>query len=159
MAAYTINDTNNNKAFRLLETLTATNGAVSAVKAVKVPGWAKYLSAHVFITSQGGTTPQLDFALIIPSFDTVAKFAAPTDDNPITLASITQVTGTGPYHQVIFLGPGVTGIADDATGAATADAFMATNCVLPPWLAYDLHTTAGDADEDVAVNLVFNFRS
>ena len=159
MAAYTIHDdSDDRRAIKFLESLTATNEALSAVKAVRTPHWARYASWSLFVTSQGGTTPTLDLDLIVPDFSTRAKLAAPTDDNPYTLASITQVTGTGTYHQTIDLGPGVSGIADDVTGSANADARMMTNCILPPWIVYNLRTDDGDGDEDAACLLVVQYR-
>lgn len=158
MAAYTINDNDSGRGVRFLESTTATNSAVAKTKVVKVPGWAKFLTAYLFVDSQGGTTPQLDLTLFVPDFGSAALMAAPSDANPANLISITQVTGVGPYQQVIDLGPGVTGIADDTTGAAAADAREAMNCVLPPWIGYALTTTATDGDEDATVRLVFHFR-
>jgi hypothetical protein len=158
MAAYTINDTDARKHIRFLEAITATNAAADKTRAVKVPADARFLSVYLFITSQGGTTPTFDFSLIVPDFGTAAKLSAPTDDNPATLVSLTQVTGTGPYQQRIDIGPGVTGIADDTTGAAAGDAVESVNAILPPWLVYTIDTDVTTGDEDFSLNLVFVFR-
>ena len=158
MAAYTINTAGQGQATRHLEAIVASNAAADKTRVVKTPGWARYLSVYLFLTSQGGTTPTFDFTLFVPDFSTAAKFAAPTDDNPQNLATITQVTGTGAYQQVIDVGPGVTGIADDTTGAAGADARMSTNAVLPPWVGYTIDTNIADGDEDATLQVVFVFR-
>jgi hypothetical protein len=161
MATYTINENDKGEAVRYLEAIAYVNTQTDVSKAVKVPGWAKYLSLYLFIEALAGTTPTVDFSLWVPDISTEAKFKAPTDDNEAKLADfagITQVTGAGPYLQTIDIGPGVTGIADDATGGAAADARMAINTILPPWLVYKLEFGA-DADEDYDLQLVAQFRA
>lgn len=165
MAVITRNETDGRKAVRFLESRTITNLTPSENnrrRAVKVPEFAKYASFYLFITSQGGTSPTLDMGIEVPDFSTAEKLHAPTDDNLANLADfagITQVTGAGPYLQTIDIGPGVTGIADDATGAAAADARMAINTVLPPWLVYRTSLDGTTGDEDYTFQLVLQFRA
>jgi hypothetical protein len=161
MADYTINENNKGAAVRYLESIDYTNEGTDVSKALKVPGWAKYLSFYLYYDA-AGTTPTLDFTLWVPDFSTEAKFKAPTDDNEAKLADfagITQITGAAAYLQTIDIGPGVTGIADDATGAAAADARMAINTILPPWLVYKLDFDIADTDEDYLLQLVAQFRA
>jgi hypothetical protein len=161
MAAYTINENDKGEAVRYLEAIAYTNEGTDVSKAVKVPGWAKYLSLYLYIDS-GGTSPTVDLSLWVPDFSTDALFKAPSDDIEAKLADfagITQITGTDPYLQTIDIGPGITGIADDATGAASADARMAINTILPPWLVYKLAFDIADTDEDYALQLVAQFRA
>jgi hypothetical protein len=164
MAAITINTTDANRMTRFLESQVITNqsGVVTRTRAVKVPGQARSVSFYLYIDSQTGTTPTLDFKLLVPDFGSGALFFAPDDVNVALLADfagITQVTGAGPYCQTIDVGPDVTGIADDVTGAAAADARMAVNTLLPPWLVYQVITDGTTTDEDYTYRLVAHFRA
>jgi hypothetical protein len=160
MAAVEINSSDDRKRLRFLESIAYTNTQTDVQKAIKVPGDVRFATFFLYHESAGGTTPSVTTTILIPDFSTVAKFSAPTDDNMALLADFagtTAVTGTGAYLQTIDIGPGVTGIADDATGAAAADARMAVNALLPPWLVYKLDFGA-DADEDYALKLLVQFR-
>lgn len=163
MTAYTLNATDSSKSVRFLETISVTDAAASGtvIKAIKIPDRFQFLSLYIYVDAQGGTTPTLDLELDVPDFGSASKMAAPDDGNIAKLADfagITQVTGVGPYLQTIDIGPGVTGIADDATGAASADARMAVNTVLPPWLVYKFSYDGTTHDEDYTIRLVAAFR-
>lgn len=163
MAAIIVNTADAGRAVRFLEAYTVVNqaGTVAKVRAVKVPGWAESMSFYLYIDSQTGTTPSTSFDVNIPDFGSATLFAAPDDANIAKLAdvaSITAVTGAGPYLQTVDIGPGMTGIADDVTGGAAADARMAINAALPPWLAYTLTTLSPSNDADYIIRVIAHFR-
>ena len=131
---------------------TAASTAVS--KAFFVPKWAKYMIFQVDITVIGGTTPTLDILLqgVNPgTLDTT---------HVDTLFTLTQVTAVTTYSALrVFVGPGVTGIADDVTLSGTASAVATLNQILLPAYVYKYTTTDSADDADYTFTISAHFRA
>lgn len=96
---------------------------------INVPGWAKGAIVYLNWTAKAGTTPLMDLNLL--EADPVAR----DDGTVLNLADwdgITQLTTT--CQCVVHVGPGITGLADDDTGSATADSVYKINSILPALL-------------------------
>lgn len=121
------------------ETVTS---AATVTRWLAVPKWAKYMI--VFLQPTAVTTS------ITPSF--LAADPVSMDDSNVLLlgesAAATAITGTASY--VFQFGPGVTGIADDATNAAAADSYVSYNVVLPPILGVRM-TNSGSTTYNLTV--------
>lgn len=105
---------------------TRTADATTRTDWLIVPGWAK--TAFVFVNFTVVTTSTL---LEFFSVDPVGM----DDANIIKLAEHGALTAlTGAATVTVQIGPGVSGIADDVTIAATGDSAAAINSVLPPIL-------------------------
>jgi hypothetical protein len=90
---------------------------------VNVPGFANNMIVYVDLSASAGTTPLLDFKM---QYVNPVRNAA-VEDFPG--AGITQIADTGDV--VMQVGPGVTGIADDDTGAV-----YSINMLLPPLINF-----------------------
>ena len=107
-------------------TVSARSSATTVTDWLLVPAWARY--ALVFLQP---TTIGTSITMSFLGTDPVAL----DDDYVIHLGehgALTAITGTTSY--MFQLGPGVTGIADDAPIAAAADSVASINAVLPPIL-------------------------
>lgn len=167
MAALAWNKQDEGKAFRLLESaaytnLTGVGTTLVVTKAVAVPTWALYAKWFLYVDLMTGTSPLLDFTIRIPD---LATGGAPGDGTLFGIAGwdgITQLTAAAsPDLTTIDMGPGVTGIADDDTGSATASGAYHLNCILPPVLAYTytLDATTNDEDYTFRIAVYFSGRS
>ena len=107
-------------------TVSARSSATTVTDWLLVPAWARY--ALVFLQP---TTIGTSITMSFLGTDPVAL----DDDYVINLGehgALTAITATVSY--MFQLGPGVTGIADDATISATVDSVASINAVLPPIL-------------------------
>lgn len=122
---------------------------------VQVPPWATYAKVDFNLTSVGAsTTPVAD--LTINGSDpatlddsTLYKLRGHTAFTPITAAA----------HLVVDIGPGVTGIADEVTTAATGYSDAAINTILPALLGLKLVFDRTTGDEVYTYKLSVLFRS
>jgi hypothetical protein len=138
------------KASQILEEVAITDQTAASTAVSKyftVPPWARYMVFQVDITVIGGSSPTLDILL---------KGVNPwtlTTTHADTLFTCTQVTGVTTYSALrVFVGPGVTGIADDTTLSGTASAVGTLNQILLP--AY-VFTSADDADYTFSISAHF----
>lgn len=121
---------------------------------IVVPDWARYADIILNVTAVAGTTPA-----ITP--DLLAADPVALDDGSV--ASIvadagnftTAVTDVGTHR--IQVGPGVSGIADDVTLAATGDSSARVNALLPAILGVRLTLDRGDANETYTYTLTVRF--
>ena len=121
---------------------------------IAVPHWASFATVDFNLTAVAGTTPLAD--LTLNSTDPVAK-----DDTYIYKlrghTAFTQISAAA--HLVVSVGPGVLGIADDVTTAATGYSDAAINTALPVLLGLKLVFDRTTGDETYTYNLSVNFRS
>lgn len=85
---------------------------------VEIPGFARHMIVYIDVSATAGTSPLFDFKM--QYIDPVRNAAV--EDFPG--AGVTQIAGND--NVIIQVGPGVTGIADDDTGAV-----YSINMVLP----------------------------
>lgn len=161
MAVVAFNDADANRPFRRLENVAITNATAATVviaKAIKVPTWAKYATfiLNADAGSIAGTTPTLDFKLEgIDPYGLDSTYVYPIGG----WDGVTQITAaTARSLHVVDVGPGVTGIADDDTGSATATDRYAVNAPLPFVILYTITVNGADDDEDYAFTLSVQFR-
>ncbi len=116
-----------------------------------VPSWATSAIVDYDLTSVGAsTTPLVD--VTVRAIDAVTL----DDSQAYDLhAAFTQITAAA--HLVIDIGPGVTGIADDTTTAATGASNAALNKSLPPILGIKIlqDRTTGDEVYTYKLNVYF----
>jgi hypothetical protein len=113
-----------------------------------VPKWARYAKIHFSVETLGATSLQLSL-VEVPPFDR-------DDDHVIALreaAAFAAITAAD-VTSVVDIGPGVTGIADDVTGAAAADSYASINCILPDVLGIII-TGAGVGANTYDLSVVF----
>ena len=161
MAIVAFNNADAGQPVRRLENVDITDATAATVviaKAVNVPEWAKYATwiLNADAGAIGGTTPTLDFKL---------EGVDPWDLDEASIYPIggwdgvTQITAaTARSLHVIDIGPGVTGIADDDTGSATATDRYTINAPLPFVILYTITVNGADDDEDYAFTLSVQFR-
>lgn len=161
MAAITYNTDRQSDRFRLLESRTLTNLSATDTRrfAIRVPSGARSALFALFIDAMGGTTPTLDFTLSVPDLTDLNSL----DDAPLAdlggWNGITQKTAAAsPTLTTVAVGEGVTGIADDDTGSATATDHYSVNTVLPPVIVYTVACSGADTDEDYTYRLAVYFR-
>ncbi len=161
MAAITLNTTSQAQRFRLLESRTLTNQVGSDVRryAIRVPTGARSALFMLFIDAMTGSTPLLDFTLSVPDLTNENSL----DDSPLANLGgwdgITQKTAAAsPTLTTVAVGEGITGIADDDTGSATATDHYSVNTVLPPIIAYTITVDGTTNDEDYTYRLAVYFR-
>lgn len=117
------------------------------------PEWAKYLIVYLNVTATAGTTPLIDFSLL--TVDPVSR----DDSHVIKIGEHGDLTDiTGVAQVVMQVGPGVTGIADDATIAATGDSYASINAVLPAYIGFKTTLDRTTGDETYTYTLAYEFR-
>ncbi len=121
------------------------NGEVDSYWFV-IPQWAKYAKIY-FVMEVVGTSVQLSLHEI-PPFDRDDDHAILLREAP-AFAALTSADVTS----VVDIGPGVTGIADDVTGAAAADSYASINCILPDILGVKVTAVGANNTYDLAVLL------
>lgn len=141
---------------QLLETVAILNQTAASTAVSKyftVPPWARYMIFQVDITTIGGTTPTLDILL-----QGVNPWTLDTT-HVDTLFTMTQVTAVSTYSALrVFVGPGVTGIADDTTLSGTASAVATLNQPLLPTYVYKYTTTDAGDDADYNFTVSAHFK-
>lgn len=144
------------QASQLLESVAISNQTAASTAVAKyftVPSWARYMVFQVDITVIGGTTPSLD--VVLQGVNPWTLETAHVD----TLFTFTQVTAVTTYSALrVFVGPGVTGIADDTTLSATASAVGTLNQILLPVYVYQYTTTDAADDADYTFTVSAHFR-
>ena len=119
---------------------------------VTVPTQATYLDVYLNWTAKAGLTPLMDFVLL------AADPVAFDDSYALNLAGwdgITQLSAEA--TSVIHVGPGITGIADDDTGAATGDSVYKVNTPLVPLLGFKVTLDRTSANETYTYTLAYHF--
>lgn len=118
---------------------------------IEVPSWGKFLVVQYSLTAVAGTTPTMTPSLL--AADPIAR-----DDGTVsTLATFTGMTAAASGY--IQVGPGVTGIADDATTAATGAGIASINMVLPKLLGVKVLLDRTDTDETYTYTVAAYFKS
>jgi hypothetical protein len=118
---------------------------------VAVPGWAKTAIVDLNLTAVAGTSPLVD--LTVKSVDPVSL----NDTYAVDLhAAFTQITAAA--HLRVNIGPGITGIADDVTTAATGVSEASLNRPLPSFLGLKVLNDRTTGDETYTYNLSVTFR-
>jgi len=107
------------------------------------------------LTAVGGNTPLADLTFKVPDLATLDDTTGVANLNGHT--AFTQITAAADLHGQI--GPGVTGIADDTTTAATGLSNFAINCVLPPVVGVKLLFDRTTGDEVYTYSLSVYFRA
>jgi hypothetical protein len=108
-----------------IRTITASSAATA--DAVAVPQQARFVTvifrATVVTTSMLPNVSRVDWGATAGVYD---------DGTAVNLGEHAAFTAFTAANTLIFqAGPGVTGIADDATNSATAASYVSVNCVLP----------------------------
>lgn len=122
---------------------------------VTVPNWAKFATVDFNLTAVAGTSP-LVTSIFLRGIDPVTR----DDTFQYALAEhadLATVDMTGAAHLVVDIGPGVTGIANDVTQAATGFSAAALNCILPEFLGITLTFDRTTADETYTYTLSVRF--
>lgn len=151
MAAITLFNSAGHASMYRVRTKTAEigNSAVApSVDWISTPSWARYAIIYLNVTALAGTTRTIDFKIL--GTDPVAKDDTTTWDF-LDWNGITQMTATGTVS--IFIGPGITGIADDDTATT-----YKLNGVLPPLMGLRLATDRTDGDETYTYTLSVVFK-
>lgn len=118
-----------------------------------VPAFATHALVFLNITAMAGTTPILTPSCL--AADPVSK----DDTFVIRIGEAAAYTGiTAANQYVIQIGPGVTGIADDATNSATADSYLSINAILPTLMGIQITNDRTTGDETYTYNLSVQFR-
>ena len=139
--------------FKILRNATA-QATTGQTDWVAVPSWAKYMNVYLNLTDVGAsTTPSCDLDLVVP--DPVLRDDG-TVVNYLDWDGITALTAAA--QVVIHAGPGITGIADDDTGSATADSVYKLNGPLPAMLGFIVTLDRAEADEGYTYSLAVEFR-
>jgi hypothetical protein len=145
------------KASQLLESVAISNqtaASTSVSKYFTVPSWARFMTFQVDITVIGGTTPTLDIVL-----QGVNPWTLDTT-HVDTIHTFTQVTAVTTYSALrAYIGPGVSGIANDTTYSGTASAEGTYNTILLPVYAYKYTTTDAADDADYTFTISAHFRA
>jgi hypothetical protein len=121
-----------------------------------VPQWATYATVDFNLTAVAGNTP-LVTNIFIRGLDLTTR----DDSFQFALAEhadLATVDMTAASHLVVNIGPGVTGIADDVTQAATGFSRAALNTVLPPVMGVTLTFDRTTGDETYTYTLSVHFR-
>ena len=110
-----------------------------------VPPWAKYATVYLVMETLGGTSIQLSLKTVPPG--------EVDDDHAIQLreAAAFAALTSADVTSVVDIGPGVTGIADDATGGAAADSYASLNVILPPILGVAIISVGANNIYDLSV--------
>jgi hypothetical protein len=144
MAAITKFDTKGMGSLYILRNVTAQSGA-GQTDWVSPPEWATNAIVHLSLTAVAGTTPEFD--LVILDANPVLK-----DDGSVENFAgwdgITQLTDADEI--IIYIGPGITGIADDDTAAV-----YKINSPLSPLMGFKvtLDDTTGDEEYDYSLSI------
>jgi hypothetical protein len=121
-----------------------------------VPQWAVFATVNFNLTAVAGTTPIVT-VINIMSLDPVSRDDA-SAYNIAQHANLAAVNITGAAQIVTDIGPGVTGIADDVTQAATGFSRAALNAVLPANMGVQLTFDRTTGDETYTYTLSAKFR-
>lgn len=117
---------------------------------INTPAWAKYCDIILNITAVAGTTPIITPDILLA--DPVAR----DDGQVMSLGTLgTPPTAAGTHR--ISIGPGLTGIADDVTMAATGDSAVSINALLPSLMGITLTLDRGTGDETYTYTLAVRF--
>ena len=152
MAAISFAAFTNGRRFVRSQTAQATTGQTDWLA---IPGWAKFLYVDYNLTAVAGTSPLVDVTFKIPDLTTL-------DDTTgvVNLAGHTALTQiTGAARLVCQIGPGVTGIADDVTNAATGLSNISINHVLPDAIGIKILQDRTTGDETYTYTLTATFKA
>ena len=160
MAALTENTAGYPENFRQLASVAIvdqTAASTAVTRFIRCPPGARYCTWFLYVDVVDGTTPKLDFVVRTPD-----AYGFPDGGTLFGIGEwdgITQITSAAsPFLVTIDIGPGVTGIANDDTGSASASCHYSINAELPPVLAYTYTTQDAADDADYSFRLAVNFR-
>lgn len=119
---------------------------------VAVPQWARFAKIVFNLTAVAGNTPTA--VLSIQETDPIALDST-YNANLKGYTAFTTITAAA--QLVVDVGPGVTGIADDVTTAATGTSHATINGLLPNVLALSLVLDRTTGDETYTYNLTVTF--
>ena len=101
-----------------------------------VPAWPAFATVYFSLTASAGTTPVTNLTVLeadpLVKDDTYAGHIG-----GVTLTA-QNTTGTDSITQIVHIGPGVTGIADDVILGATGVNRAAINTILPKLMGLGL---------------------
>lgn len=118
-----------------------------------VPPWARAAYIDYNLTAVAGTSPLVDVTLKVPDLSTLDDTTGVV--NLGNHAALTQITAAA--RLLIQVGPGITGIADDVTTAATGLSTVSLNMVLPPVLGIKVLNDRTTGDETYTYTLTIAF--
>jgi hypothetical protein len=150
MAAITFATLTGGRQYRRAATAQATTGQTDWFM---VPEWAKYMTIDYDLTAVAGNTPLVDV--------TIKQLANATLDDTTGVvnlqnhAALTQLTAAA--RLLVQVGPGITGIADDVTNAATGLSNVSINAVLPPYIGVKVLNDRTSGDETYTYTLTVTF--
>lgn len=124
---------------------------------IAVPHWAHYATVDFNLTAVAGTTP-LVTNIFVRGVDPVTL----NDTYQYAIAEhadLATTDMTAAAHLVVDIGPGVTGIADDVTQAATGFSRAALNAVLPTMLGVTLTFDRADGNETYTYTVSVHFKA
>lgn len=116
---------------------------------LRLPPRATYASIYFNLTAVAGNTPIVTPSFLVP--DPITLDDAASLINLGEHAAFTGITAAAQY--VFDIGPGITGIANDVTNAATADSYVSLNVILPAVLGVKLLNDRTSADETYTYKL------
>lgn len=119
-----------------------------------VPAWARYLYIDYNLTAVAGTSPLVDVTFKVPNLTTLDDSTGVVNFQNHT--GFTQITAAARY--LAQIGPGITGIADDVTAAATGLSNISINAVLPPFMGIKILQDRTTGDETYTYSLVLAFQ-
>ena len=138
--------------YKRSQTAQATTGQTDWLN---VPAWAKYLYIDYNLTATAGTTPLADVTLKVPDLTTLDDTTGVV--NFRNHAALTQINAAA--RLLIQVGPGVTGIADDVTNAASGLSDISLNAILPPIIGVKILQDRTTGDETYTYTLTVVFRA
>lgn len=124
---------------------------------VTVPDWAKFATVDFNLTAVAGTSPLVTVVRLL-GVDPVTRDDA-YQYNIAEHVDLATIDYTGAAHLVVDIGPGITGIADEVTQAATGFSRAAINAILPSILGILLTFDRTTGDETYTYTLSVRFKA
>ncbi len=94
-----------------------------------VPAWASFATVYFSLTASAGTTPVTNLTVL--EADPITKDDTYAGHVGGTTLTAQNTTGTDSLTQIVHIGPGITGIADDLVLGATGINRASINTILP----------------------------
>lgn len=124
---------------------------------IVVPAYASFAYIDYNLTAVAGTGPTVDVSIKVPDLTTLDDTTGVVNLAGYSTAAVTQITGAA--RHLYSIGPGVAGIADDVTAAATGLSQISIGTVLPQVLGVKiLNNRGGAVDQTYTYTLSVTFR-